>query len=117
MHNEGWLGLFKGIAPQISKGLIVQGLLMMTKERYVNSEKNLFLFSGLDDQQNGAPLYHSIQILEENQVQPASESYRACCIQSEASLTIGDEIEARSCFSYTNDLGIPTNILEPLDLL
>jgi len=33
VHNEGWLGLFKGIAPQISKGLIVQGLLMMTKER------------------------------------------------------------------------------------
>jgi len=33
VHNEGWLGLFKGIAPQITKGLIVQGLLMMTKER------------------------------------------------------------------------------------
>ncbi|RAL60803.1 hypothetical protein DID88_009908 [Monilinia fructigena] len=27
------LGLFKGIGPQITKGLIVQGLLMMTKER------------------------------------------------------------------------------------
>lgn len=37
VHNEGWLGLFKGIGPQISKGLIVQGLLMMTKERYVCS--------------------------------------------------------------------------------
>jgi len=33
VKNEGLLGLFKGIAPQISKGLIVQGLLMMTKER------------------------------------------------------------------------------------
>jgi len=33
VHNEGLLGLFKGIAPQITKGLIVQGLLMMTKER------------------------------------------------------------------------------------
>jgi hypothetical protein len=33
VHNEGLLGLFKGIAPQISKGLLVQGLLMMTKER------------------------------------------------------------------------------------
>jgi len=33
VENEGLLGLFKGIAPQISKGLIVQGLLMMTKER------------------------------------------------------------------------------------
>jgi len=33
LHNEGFPGLFKGIAPQITKGLIVQGLLMMTKER------------------------------------------------------------------------------------
>lgn len=31
--NEGPLGLFKGIGPQILKGLLVQGLLMMTKER------------------------------------------------------------------------------------
>lgn len=33
VRHEGVLGLFKGIAPQITKGLIVQGLLMMTKER------------------------------------------------------------------------------------
>ena len=33
VENEGALGLFKGIAPQIMKGLLVQGLLMMTKER------------------------------------------------------------------------------------
>lgn len=33
VQNEGLLGLFKGIGPQITKGLIVQGLLMMTKER------------------------------------------------------------------------------------
>lgn len=33
IKNEGLLGLFKGIIPQITKGLIVQGLLMMTKER------------------------------------------------------------------------------------
>jgi len=33
IKNEGALGLFKGIAPQITKGLLVQGLLMMTKER------------------------------------------------------------------------------------
>ncbi len=33
--HEGPLGLFKGIGPQILKGLLVQGLLMMTKERCV----------------------------------------------------------------------------------
>lgn len=31
--NEGVLGLFKGIGPQILKGVLVQGILMMTKER------------------------------------------------------------------------------------
>lgn len=35
IENEGALGLFKGIGPQILKGLLVQGILMMTKERYV----------------------------------------------------------------------------------
>ena len=33
IQHEGMLGLFKGIGPQILKGLLVQGLLMMTKER------------------------------------------------------------------------------------
>lgn len=33
IEKEGPLGLFKGIAPQLLKGLIVQGILMMTKER------------------------------------------------------------------------------------
>ncbi|KAI9850175.1 MAG: ADP/ATP carrier protein [Thelocarpon superellum] len=33
VKNEGVLGLFKGISPQIMKGLFVQGILMMTKER------------------------------------------------------------------------------------
>ena len=33
MQHEGPLGLFKGIAPQLLKGLLVQGFLMMTKER------------------------------------------------------------------------------------
>jgi hypothetical protein len=35
VENEGLLSLFKGIGPQILKGLLVQGILMMTKERYV----------------------------------------------------------------------------------
>jgi hypothetical protein len=33
IEHEGALSLFKGIGPQITKGLLVQGLLMMTKER------------------------------------------------------------------------------------
>lgn len=33
VEHEGILGLFKGIGPQILKGLLVQGILMMTKER------------------------------------------------------------------------------------
>ncbi|XWW99055.1 hypothetical protein V2A60_007060 [Cordyceps javanica] len=33
VENEGLLGLFKGIGPQITKGFLVQGILMMTKER------------------------------------------------------------------------------------
>jgi hypothetical protein len=35
IEHEGPMALFKGIGPQILKGLLVQGLLMMTKERYV----------------------------------------------------------------------------------
>lgn len=33
IENEGLAGLFKGIGPQIFKGLLVQGILMTTKER------------------------------------------------------------------------------------
>jgi len=33
IEHEGPMGLFKGIGPQIMKGILVQGLLMMTKER------------------------------------------------------------------------------------
>ncbi|RVD87772.1 uncharacterized protein DFL_001982 [Arthrobotrys flagrans] len=33
VHHEGLFGLYKGIGPQLMKGLLVQGLLMMTKER------------------------------------------------------------------------------------
>jgi len=35
VDNEGTLSLFKGMGPQILKGLLVQGILMMTKERWV----------------------------------------------------------------------------------
>lgn len=35
IEHEGLLSLFKGVVPQVAKGVLVQGLLMMTKERYV----------------------------------------------------------------------------------
>jgi len=33
VEHEGVAGLFKGIGPQLTKGLLVQGILMMIKER------------------------------------------------------------------------------------
>lgn len=35
IKNEGVLRLYKGLAPQILKGFLVQGLMMMLRERYV----------------------------------------------------------------------------------
>ncbi|TGZ79893.1 peroxisomal carrier [Ascodesmis nigricans] len=40
IEHEGVLGLFKGIGPQLVKGLLVQGLLMMTKEKMELKSKN-----------------------------------------------------------------------------
>jgi len=33
VERDGFLGLYKGVAPQLVKGILVQGILMMTKER------------------------------------------------------------------------------------
>jgi hypothetical protein len=33
LERDGVLGLWKGVAPQLIKGFLVQGILMMTKER------------------------------------------------------------------------------------
>lgn len=33
VERDGFLGLYKGVAPQLVKGFLVQGILMMTKER------------------------------------------------------------------------------------
>jgi Mitochondrial carrier protein len=35
IEHEGVMRLFKGIGPQLLKGILVQGLLMLSKERYV----------------------------------------------------------------------------------
>lgn len=34
ISNEGILRLYKGLSPQIIKGFLVQGLMMLLKERY-----------------------------------------------------------------------------------
>ena len=44
IEHEGPLGLFKGLTPQLLKGLLVQGLLMMTKERMELSFVLLFAY-------------------------------------------------------------------------
>lgn len=41
IENEGPWALFKGFVPQIIKGILVQGLLMMTKERYAHQTQTL----------------------------------------------------------------------------
>jgi hypothetical protein len=61
VKNEGLLGLFKGIGPQISKGLIVQGLLMMTKERLACLQPNPEWKT--DWQQDGAYVYSALPLL------------------------------------------------------
>jgi hypothetical protein len=38
IQHEGPWALFKGIGPQILKGLLVQGFLMMSKERYAQHD-------------------------------------------------------------------------------
>lgn len=46
VEHEGLIGLFKGIGPQILKGFLVQGILMMTKERWVDSSAALAVIKG-----------------------------------------------------------------------
>ena len=47
IEHEGPLSLFKGIGPQLMKGLMVQGILMMTKERCVSSNINMICFANI----------------------------------------------------------------------
>ncbi|RMZ79418.1 hypothetical protein DV738_g3355, partial [Chaetothyriales sp. CBS 135597] len=47
IEHEGTLGLFKGIGPQIIKGILVQGVLMMAKERIEVLFQVLFAYIAL----------------------------------------------------------------------
>ena len=62
IEHEGYLGLFKGIGPQLLKGLIVQGLLMMTKERV----ELLFVF-----------LFAYMRMVKERQLKKAAENLKS----------------------------------------
>ncbi len=77
VENEGLLGLFKGIAPQISKGLIVQGLLMMTKERWEYSQLLWRKYWCL--QQNGAAFRSTFQAAKSRPFGIFTESCRFGC--------------------------------------
>ena len=61
IEHEGYLGLFKGIGPQLLKGVLVQGLLMMTKERV----ELLFVF-----------LFAYIKLVKEKQLRKAAENLK-----------------------------------------
>ncbi|KAL2444393.1 Peroxisomal adenine nucleotide transporter 1 [Exophiala dermatitidis] len=62
VEHEGPLALFKGIGPQLVKGLLVQGLLMMTKERV----ELLFIL-----------LFTYIRVVKERRLKTAAEKLRA----------------------------------------
>ncbi|KIX01866.1 uncharacterized protein Z518_09593 [Rhinocladiella mackenziei CBS 650.93] len=61
VEHEGPLALFKGIGPQLMKGLLVQGLLMMTKERV----ELLFVL-----------LFTYIRVVKEKRLKAAAEKLR-----------------------------------------
>ena len=63
VEHEGSMALFKGIGPQIVKGLLVQGLLMMTKERYVLRPGVQRTFDyGLTTVQDGDPFHRPLRL-------------------------------------------------------
>lgn len=61
IEHEGYIGLFKGLGPQLLKGIIVQGLLMMTKERI----ELLFVF-----------LFAYLRMVKEEQLKKAAAAVR-----------------------------------------
>lgn len=71
VDNEGLFALFKGIGPQILKGLLVQGLLMMTKERYV--ENQIIFRSKLTVTQDGNPLRCLVRLSQGHQERQAEQ--------------------------------------------
>ena len=74
IEHEGPAGLFKGIGPQILKGLLVQGILMMTKERYVL--ERFYHGAAADFQQGGTHVCFIPSILEEHSISEFTKDFR-----------------------------------------
>ena len=74
IEHEGPLALFKGIAPQLMKGLFVQGLLMMTKERV----EVLFVL-----------LFAYLRVVREKRLKAAAEKLR------ESAAPVADNLKSR----------------------
>jgi len=82
IENEGALALFKGIGPQILKGLLVQGILMMTKERYVVATGTMLLSEEMkltDSLQCGTSLRSLYALYPTRTVQAAQGVCRPRC--------------------------------------
>lgn len=76
VEREGVLGLFKGIGPQILKGFLVQGILMMTKERYVSIQYSL---DQANRRQHGTFICSFLPLSQEPASQAAAENCADCC--------------------------------------
>lgn len=79
VDNEGLLALFKGIGPQILKGLLVQGLLMMTKERYVQFRRNVQLSANFT--KDGTSLHCLVCLPEGHQEAEVGQDCGHSCIK------------------------------------
>src|SRR5690242_2947248 len=75
IEHEGPHALFKGIGPQILKGLLVQGFLMMTKERYVYRD-SLTKTPWLTFQQDRTFFHSLVQILPPDSRPKVTEACR-----------------------------------------
>jgi hypothetical protein len=74
IEHEGPISLFKGIGPQILKGLLVQGLLMMTKERYVVTFDLLHTRRMLITNQDRAYFHPSLPVSQATPLRSASKT-------------------------------------------
>lgn len=78
VEHEGPWALFKGIGPQITKGLLVQGLLMMTKERLVVATSAVQTASLLICLlQNGDSLCPTVRLCSQAEIHAAQKSRRS----------------------------------------